>query len=304
MTKNTADLASLIARAYEQRRDLASDTDAYRLFHGRAEGVPGLEIDRWGDVATIAYPSALAPQLDPIAHALDACERFRAIAARPRPGKPFWLRGDGDTVVVSEHALRFAIDPLARDNPGLFLDARPVRAWIREHSAGRRVLNLFSFTGSLGIAAAAGGARGVTHVDSRTEALERCQRNCSLNGIAVDARDLVRVNVYQHLRRASAARRSCDAIIVDPPPLGERAQRTDRTPGGHGMSALAPRLAAMLAPGGWMLCLFHRAGQDAERALLASAPVALTILWRGGAGPDFPEIDPASPALRAVVFAR
>lgn len=283
----------VIERAWARRGDLhaRTDIDAYRLFHGRGDGLPGLEIDRWGDAITIAYPAALAAHLPAIVDAIDRCQRFSTIAVRPRPGEPFARRGldTGGEREVTELGIRYAVDLLTRGgNPGLFLDARPAREWIRAHSAGRRVLNLFSFTGSLGIAAAVGGARSVTHVDVSAQALARCRSNSALSGVRVDARDLVRVNVYQHLRRASAARMRCDAIIADPPPLGPAARRSDRTPGERGLVALAPRVVSMLAPGGWLLCFFHPRDPADEAQVVAAAGAPLRELWRGAPGVDFP----------------
>jgi 23S rRNA (cytosine1962-C5)-methyltransferase len=207
--------------------------------------------------------------------------------------------------LVRELGLRFAVELWQPRNPGLFLDARPARAWIRGHSEGRRVLNLFAFTGSLGIAAAAGGARGVTHVDSQKRALARCRDNHDHNGLHIDDRDLVRVNVYQHLRRASAQRRQFDAIIADVPPESYASRRNDRTPGARGVAGLAASMTRMLAPGGWMLCFFHHGGERGEREaeVLRAADAPLEIAWRGGSGPDFPEAD-LRRSLRLTAFAR
>lgn len=193
-------------------------------------------------------------------------------------------------------SLRFAIEPARPGNPGLFLDARPARAWIRAHSRGRRVLNLFAFTGSLGVAAAVGGAASVTHADSARTALRACRHNHELNRVPMDDRDLARVNIYQHLRRKAAARQRFDAIIVDPPPLTGLALRSDRTPGKRGPFALAPLVSRMLAPGGWILCFFHRdprAPEEFEQEFVDAAGVPLDVIWRGQSGPDFPETSPA-----------
>ena len=191
-------------------------------------------------------------------------------------------------------------------NPGLFLDARPARAWIRAHVGGRRVLNLFAFTGSLGVAAAVGGAREVVHVDSVRHALDMCRANHALNGMPVDDRSLARINVYQHLRKGQAARQKFDAVIVDPPPLKEHALRTDRTPGERGLAALAPLVARMLAPGGWALFFLHhgdKTREQLERELVDAAGVPLEVMWRGEQGPDFPESED-SRKLRLTAFLR
>jgi 23S rRNA (cytosine1962-C5)-methyltransferase len=299
-----------IVAAWQRRAALHAepDLDAYRVFHGFDEGCPGLAIDRYGDTLCIDCRPSLLDRLDVAVAALDGCGYAGRIVARPRRQKPFALRGDlsADPIIAREHGLRFAVSPARPGNPGLFLDARPARRWIREHSRERRVLNLFAFTGSLGVAAAAGGARRVVHLDNVPSALDACRDNHELNDLPVDDRDLARINVYQHLRRQSAGRQEFDAIIVDPPPLAGRAARTDRTPGGRGVAALAPLAARMLAPGGWMLCFFHhseRSRDDLEDQVRDASQTPLEVLWRGQSGPDFPEANPGK-KLRITAFLR
>ena len=298
-------LGARIAAAWSARDGLG---DCHRLLHGWGEGLPGIEIDRYGDAAVIEHSAELAPLLAEIVPALDACHRFDAVVARPRAfgAAPVALRGALERRVVAEEGIRFSIDLARAGNPGLFLDARPARGWIRAHSAGRRVLNLFAFSGSLGVAAALGGARSVTHVDSHPGALDWCRLNSQLNGIAVDARDLARMNIYQHLRRAQAGRQRYDAILLDPPPGPPEPRPKDRTPGRRGVAALAPLCARMLAPGGWLLCFIHRDARplvEIETEIARSAEPPLEVLWRGGAGPDVPEPDPAR-ALRVTAFVK
>jgi len=290
-----------------RRRAGLHDLDAYRLFHGWQEGAPGVEIDRYGDAAVIAYKPDAVADIDRLAAALLELHPFAHIVAKQRGTAPVGVRGDLNAACrVRELDMRFAIDLSQRRNPGLYLDARRARAWIRVHSRDRRVLNLFAFTGSLGVAAAVGGARSVTHVDSQRGALRRCRRNHELNNVPVDDRDLVRLNIYQHLRRASARRRRFDAIIVDAPPYSEHAARADRTPGPRGIDALAPLTAPLLDPGGWVLCFFHhsqRSRADHERAFCDAAGVPLHVIWRGTSDLDFPEADERN-KLRLTAFER
>jgi 23S rRNA (cytosine1962-C5)-methyltransferase len=294
-------LGDRIREAWRARAGLERDPelDCYRLFHGRSEGCPGLDIDRYGDAAVIVHAPELAGRLGEVLESLDGCRRFDVAVARPRtPAGPRALRGrppSGRTWVVREHGLRFAVDLLRSGNPGLYLDARPARRFIREHAAGRRVLNLFAFSGSLGVAAAAGGARSVLHVDSHPGALEWCRDNSALNGAAVDPRDLARMNIYQHIRRGQAGRQRYGAILLDPPPGPVQPRRKDRSPGLRGTAALLPLAARMLEPGGWLLGFFH--GDPRERGDLeadvarAAGEARLEVLWRGESGPDFPEPD-------------
>ncbi len=294
-----------IAAAWRARAGLG---ECHRLFHGWGEGLPGIEIDRYGDAVVIEHAPEQAPLVAELIPALDACQRFEVVVARPRGfgTAPVAMRGALGRRVVAEEGIRFSIDLARAGNPGLYVDARPARGWIRAHSAGRRVLNLFAFSGSLGVAAAVGGARAVTHVDSHQGALDWCRRNSELNGVRVDGRDLARMNIYQHLRRGQAGRQRYDAILLDPPPGPAEPRAKDRSPGLRGVAALAPLCARMLAPGGWLLCFFHRDGRPrdlVEAEIAAAAAPALEVLWRGEAGPDVPEPDPAR-ALRVTAFGK
>ncbi len=302
------ELAAAMARAFTRRQALLADPEleAHRLFHGWTEGQPGLEIDRYGDTAVVAFRAHQEELLPVATAALAELPVIERVIARPRRGEPFPLRGElpAGPTIVREYGLRFAVELSRPGNPGLYLDARPARAWIREHAAGRRALNLFAFTGSLGVAAIAGGATGVTHVDSQRGMLERCRANHALNDQAIDDRDLARMNIYQHLRKNAAKRRRYGAIILDPPPVGD--YKSDRTPGGRGVPALAPLCAQMLEPGGWLLILFHhsdRSREEHERELLDAAGIELEVAWRGDSGDDFPEPNPRR-RLRPTAFVR
>jgi 23S rRNA (cytosine1962-C5)-methyltransferase len=287
-------LIQRIHQAWEARAALHEDPelDAYRVYHGWGEGCPGLELDRYGDALLVRYRAHLGAELDAIVAAVDEHRRFPVVIAKARGQDPRALRGElpAEPYVVREHGLRFWIEAHQRGNPGLFLDARPARAWLQKNCGDRRILNLFAFTGSLGIAAAAAGARSVVHIDSQRGMLRRCKANHVLNDLPIDDRDLMRVNLYQHLRKAAAGRRRFGGIIVDPPPLEPR----DRTPGRKGLLGLAPLVARMLEPDGWLLCLFHgheSSYQEREDALLEAAAAPLEVMWRGASGIDFPDSD-------------
>ena len=150
-----------------------------------------------------------------------------------------------------------------------------------------------------------GGALSVTHVDTQKRALERCRENHRLNDQRIDDRDLMRVNVYQHFRKAAARRRRYGGIIVDPPPLKElKVAKSDRTPGGRGVLSLVPTLSAMLDSRAWMLCFFHhdsRSWDELESEVLALAERPVEPIWRASSGADFPEEDETR-ALRLSAF--
>jgi len=290
------ELLAAVDAAVHRRESVfaAGDVDAFRLFHGWTEGCPRIEVDRWGSALTIEARETTADLASAIGGHLVGQLECDSITLKVRGRDPHLIHGTAPgTVLVREGSLRFAVEPQRPRNPGLYLDGRPARRWILENSRERRILNLFAFTGSLGLAASAGGARAVTHVDSQSSALDRLRANYRLNELRIDERDLVRLNIYQHLRKKATQRQRYDGIIIDCPPY---APHKDRTPGERGIFALARHARPMLAPGGWMLCFFHHLSEprdELEAKIVRECGDDLEIAWRGSSGDDFPETEPA-----------
>lgn len=288
------DVLDAIACAYRAREQLhqSPELETYRLFHGYSEGLAGLEIDRFGDTAIITSKGADASIFAPVADCLCELGGFATVIAKERGKPPAAIRGQlpSESQVVLEHGLRFGVETWAPLNPGLYLDARPARTWLREQAHGARILNLFSFAGSLGVAAMAGGAQAVTHVDTQKRALKRCAANHALNDQHVDHRDLVCEDVLRFLGKAGTGTRSYGGVIVDPPP-----NREGKTQEGKlSAIALAAKVRPLVEPGGWILCFFHhdeRSWDDLEQAVFEAVGTELDVTWRGQSGSDFPEED-------------
>jgi len=190
-------VAALVESALERRRPLlarlaAEETDCYRIFHGVSEGRPGLAVDRYGDLllfqtwrepleevelATLSelITSHLGSELTTVWNHRgdDKKKSYSEWHAAP----------DLAEMEAQEAGLRFSVDPRhgGRD-PLFFLDFRAARRRIRAEASGRSVLNLFSYTGTAGIAALAGGASEVLHVDFAASALGVAKSNASRNG--------------------------------------------------------------------------------------------------------------------------
>ncbi len=297
-------LADDIGRAYAARESFRNDSDleTYRLFHGYSEGLPGLEIDCYGNTAILSSKRADAAQIEAAAEALREVAGFTLIVANERGQAPRALCGTmpEQAQTVIEEGLRYGIEPWAELNPGLYLDARAARQWLRTHSEGRRVLNLFAFAGSLGVAAMAGGAASITQVDSQKRALKRCLANHALNAQRVDARDLICEDVPKFLKRSSRGKRRYGGVILDPPPGREDGDQTGRlSPLG-----LAKATAALVETEGWILVFFHhdpRSWGVLEALFSKASERKLEAIWRGRSGSDFPEADETR-ALRLSAF--
>ena len=284
-------LTEKLAAAWAARHGFHGDsqTTAYRLFHGHGEGEPALNVDRFGDAlvfwvrqpdsvdlerATSFYQARLKPQ---VIVAKEGSRDPGRILVGSRPTGP---------LTVCENGLYFAVDLLAAQNAGLFLDARPARQWVRDHSCDRRIANLFAYTGSLGVAARAGGARSVEHVDLQGGQLKRARLNHELNGQSADPRDFQAMEVGRWLRQSIKKGRRFDGIILDPPP------RTPRGRAHFRRERLYELAAHGLNPGGWVLVFFNRRGvckEAEEKRVFDCAGKGLERLWRGTSDSDFPE---------------
>ncbi len=138
-------------------------------------------------------------------------QRQRGLAQYEKTGQR------GRPRVVSEGGLRFEVDLHSYLDTGLFLDHRETRALVRQRAAGRRMLNLFAYTGSFSVYAAAGGALATTSVDLSNTYQAWTQRNLALNGFSGDAHQLERADVFEYLERALRERRLFGLIVLDPP---------------------------------------------------------------------------------------
>ena len=123
----------------------------------------------------------------------------------------------GTDFVVVENGLRFIVNLDAYLDTGLFLDHRALRAIVRERAAGRRMLNLFAYTGSFTVYAAAGGAVASQTVDLSNTYLDWAARNFAANGVDSRMHQLIRADVVRWLETAHEERRRYDLIVLDPP---------------------------------------------------------------------------------------
>ncbi len=256
-----------------------SSTDVYRLFDGRWEGRPGWTVDRYGSVALIQSFST-APREPTIvetyaAHGLSIVLRDRraegeaALVSGTWPPRDEGLPRDG-RFVVQEAGLRFGVDLLHGTNTGLFADARPLRAWVRQHAAGRNLLNLFSYTSAFGVAATVGGARSVTNVDIVPSALERGRLNYALNGLGLDSRSHQRSDAFETLRQARKRGRTWNAIVCDPPPVRTQGGKKGFDPR-RDLRRVLHQAWRQVAPGGWLLAVNAVPGAERFEAVLPEA---------------------------------
>jgi 23S rRNA (cytosine1962-C5)-methyltransferase len=156
----------------------------------------------------------------------------------------------GSEFVVGESGLRFLVNLEAYLDTGLFPDHRALRALVRERAAGRRMLNLFAYTGGFTVYAAAGGAVASDTVDLSNTYLEWAARNFALNGIDPRQHALVRADVRVWLDAARAVLRRYDLIVLDPPAFSNSKAMDNDLDIQRDHAALVNATRALLAPGG------------------------------------------------------
>lgn len=227
-------MRALLDRAFEKRlKSLSSDAvNAYRLFHGPGEGdgaFRSIAIDRFGDYAWCTFwqkgaqSSLGADVLADVESTLQAIGIKGAVwLNRPEKGTPqpptlaFGTVPEGRFEVFEGRA-RFWVQLLESLHPGLFLDHADLRKRLVSISQGLSVLNLFSYTGSLSVAAAIGGATSVKSVDLSRPFSAWARENWLLNGLSKEVGDFIVGDSFEWLKRFAKRGERFDMLILDPP---------------------------------------------------------------------------------------
>jgi 23S rRNA (cytosine1962-C5)-methyltransferase len=297
-----------------------------RLVNGESDGLPGIVVERYGDYLVCQlYTSAIAnlrddlydalvEQLSP--RAIYEQRRYRSLGGEaPRQAAAELVRGAAAPVEleVKEDDLTFVVDVTAPLSTGLFADLREGRRAVRQWATGRRVLNLFSYTGAISVYAQAGGAAEVCAIDVAAKAHARARRNFAASGFDPEKPEHIVGDVFKVLARFVERGRTFDMVVVDPPAFASAAAR-----GGKPWSAmrdyseLITAALDVLAPGGLLIAASstHKMTLDEfERSLADGAMDAgtrLQIVDRRPLPPDFPTVPgfPEASYLKFVVAVR
>ena len=284
------------------RASLGLDTEAtsgYRLVHAEGDGLPGLIVDRLGDVLAVQLGTLGMKQRESMVYeALSAAVAPRAIVDRSTaqtaktegftPSTGVVRGADVSEVEFVERGMKFRIPLELGQKTGFYFDQRGLRARVEELAHGRRVLDGYCFVGAFAIAAARGGAREVVAVDENALAIEVGAECAALNGVG----DRVRF-VRGDARRALVdAKGAFDLVIVDPPRLAPT--RAAKQQSLIAYAKLAENACRATRPGGLMVLCSCSAAVDIEaltRALATGATRAnadATVLERWFQGADHP----------------
>ncbi len=219
-------VARRVARAAALRKVVVQgDTDAYRLINGEGDGLPGVVVDRYGDVLVLriyakSWERHLGALVDALsAHGTTVYRRYGVARVDARDGGDTLAGPEpADGLVVREHGMKLLARVKHGQKTGLFLDQREHRRMVRGWCEGRTVTNLFSYNGGFSVAAALGGARRVTSVDIAPAALDDAKENFRLNGLDPARHAFEATDAFRYEGAAT------DVVIVDPPSLShERA---------------------------------------------------------------------------------
>ena len=215
-----------ISHAFEQRlktSTISESTNAYRLVHGEGDGLPGLIIDLYHDVAVLqAHSFGMQKDRAIIAEAIkEVFEKNNAkltavyYKALSEKSESEYLFGMAVVPhVIIEHGNKFYVDWEEGQKTGFFLDQRENRKLLGEMSKGKSVLNTFCYTGGFSIYALQAGAKLVHSVDASEKAIDLTRKNLTLNGFDPDQHECFASDTFDFIKDKKDV---YDLIILDPP---------------------------------------------------------------------------------------
>lgn len=212
--------------------DKGRPTAAYRVFNGFTEGVPGLAIDRYGKTLVIfeyakgPFKEAFTRAKEIASVATESSPEIASVLLKARSAsndegkKGILITGTAADVetVIEEHGIRYSIDLMLQQDAAFYLDTADLRVWAKENATDKRVLNLFSYTGSLGVAAACGGALSVLQSDKNGRYLAIAKQSAELNAKQISGKHETRAGDFFALTAQLRRKKDLfDLVLVDPP---------------------------------------------------------------------------------------
>lgn len=219
-----------IATAYHLRTSIGiagtPTNDTYRLVHGEGDNLPGLIVDIYGDTAVMqAHSVGMHVNREKIAEAIKTVlgENLKNIYYKSDTTLPYkadidkgngYLLGSNAGNISTEYGLKFHIDWLRGQKTGFFVDQRENRALLEKYAKGRKLLNMFCYTGGFSIYALRGGAELVHSVDSSAKAIDLTNANVAINFPEDKRHAAYAEDAFDYLERMG---NNYDLIILDPP---------------------------------------------------------------------------------------
>lgn len=261
------------------------DQNSCRLIHAEGDGLPGLIADWYNGVVVLqTHSMGMARGLKWITDALqevlgdslqgiyNKSEKVLGKHGQTSPLPDGWLTGNLDvsTVVALEHGMAFEVDIVQGQKTGFFIDQRENRALLRNMSAGRKVLNVFSYTGGFSIAALKGGAELAASLDSSARALEVASLNATRNGYDESIHKTIEADAVDFLKDGVG---DYDVVVLDPPAFAKSASA--RHAAVQGYKRINQRAMQSMKPGS--LLFTFSCSQAVDDRLFANTVVAAAI---------------------------
>lgn len=234
--------SSLAAR---RTLEIEKHSNAARWIYAESDRIPGLIVDRYGDVLVLQSLTAGSEfWKETLADLLLEETRLSTIYERSDSDvreleglatKVGNLRGELSSLAfpITEHDLKFNVNLQSGHKTGSYLDQRENRLRVRELAKDKEVLDCFCYTGGFTVNALAGGAKAVLSIDSSAEALELLRENIGLNQLDATRHTALEGDVFQLLRKFRDENRSFDMIILDPPKFAPTAAQAERAARGY-----------------------------------------------------------------------
>jgi 23S rRNA (cytosine1962-C5)-methyltransferase len=311
-------IAARIARALAHRQRLFPDP-FYRLVHAEADGLPGVVIDRFGDLAVVQPNAAWAEALiGPLVAALvriagvktvvrNGSGRARVLEGLPEETAVVHGPAPAGPVRVPMNGATYLADVMGGQKTGLFFDQRPNHAFAAGLARGGRVLDVFSHVGGFGLACLAAGAEAALAVDGSAAALALAAEGAAATGVA--GRLATRQgDAFDVLAALGAEGARFDLVICDPPAFAPSKAALEA--GLRAYERVARLAAPLVAEGGYlMLCSCSHAAdlpkfRNACARGIGRAGRRGPIVWTGFAGPDHPVLPQLAESgyLKALAF--
>jgi len=291
----------------------------YRLVHAEADGLPGVVIDRFGDIAVIQPNAAWADvMLDDLVAALvqvtgvttvlkSASGRARVLEGLDEVSGVVHGTAPTAPVEVPMNGATYMADLMGGQKTGLFFDQRPNHAFTAELSQGARVLDVFSHVGGFGLAALANGAAHVLAVDGSEPALALAIEGAEKSGVA-DRFETLRGDAFDVLTNLGEQGEKYDVVVCDPPAFAPSKNALDA--GLRAYERIARLAAMVVAPGGYLvLCSCSHAVDLAKFRTACARGIGRAgrspqLIHTGFAGPDHPQLPQLSESgyLKALYF--
>jgi 23S rRNA (cytosine1962-C5)-methyltransferase len=262
----TSSLSELLDHSLTARKSLFDSRHeaAFRLFNGFTEGCPQLVMDLYA--ATLVLNNYADHPEQGLAFVNEACDFLqtqltwlRAGIVKTRNGgsqaekRGKLLFGTTPDHKIKEHRIWYALDLTMNRDASFYLDTRNLRKWAIENLAGKSVLNTFAYTGSLGVAALAGGASRVVQLDVNRKFLNIAKQSYTLNGFPIHKEDFISADFFLQVGRFKRVGEYFDCVFIDPPFFAS--SKTGKVDQEHDSARLINKVRPLINDGGYLVAI-------------------------------------------------